>query len=98
MKIYKSKPVPVSSNLTPPLIKVTCRLNKELPLLCNRSSRLEMFFRKGVLRNFTGKHQCQSLFFINIVAGLRPTASDVKKSFIVTIIKEIKKISPSAIK
>ena len=39
-----------------------------------RSSRPEMFCKKGVLRNFTkftGKHQCQSLFF-NKVAALRP--------------------------
>ena len=39
-----------------------------------RSSRLGVFCRKGVLRNFskfTGKHLCQSLFF-NKVAGLRP--------------------------
>ena len=31
-----------------------------------RSRRLEVFFRKGVLRNFakfTGKRPCQSLFF-----------------------------------
>ena len=31
-----------------------------------RSSRLEVFFKKGVLKNFakfTGKHLCQSLFF-----------------------------------
>ena len=42
-----------------------------------RSSRLEVFCRKGVLRNFakfTGKHLCQSLFF-NKVAGLRPATS-----------------------
>ena len=41
----------------------------------HRSSRQEVFCKKGVLRNFaklTGKHLCQSLFF-NIVAGLRPT-------------------------
>ena len=40
----------------------------------DRSSRLEVFWKKGVLRNFTkmtGKHLCQSLFF-NKVAGLRP--------------------------
>ena len=40
-----------------------------------RSSRLEVFCRKGVLRNFakfTGKHLCQKLFF-NKVAGLRPS-------------------------
>ena len=38
-----------------------------------RSSRLEVFCRKGVLRNFekfTGKHLCQSLLF-NKVAGLK---------------------------
>ena len=38
----------------------------------NRSSRQEVFFKKGVFRNFakfTGKHLCQSLFF-NKVAGL----------------------------
>ena len=40
----------------------------------NRSSRPEVFCKKGVLRNFTkftGKHLCQSVFF-NKVAGLRP--------------------------
>ena len=40
-----------------------------------RNSRLEVFCKKGVLRNFakfTGKHLCQSLFF-NKVACLRPT-------------------------
>ena len=39
-----------------------------------RSSRPEVFCKKGVLRNFakfTGKHLRQSLFF-NKVAGLRP--------------------------
>ena len=39
-----------------------------------RSSCLEVFCKKGVLRNFaklTGKQPCQSLFF-NKVAGLRP--------------------------
>ena len=36
-----------------------------------RSSRPEVFSKKGVLRNFTGKHLCQSLFF-DKVAGLRP--------------------------
>ena len=45
-----------------------------------RSSRLEVFCRKGVLRNFerfTGKHLCQSLLF-NKVAGLR-TVTLLKK-------------------
>ena len=43
-------------------------------LRCYKSSRPEVFYKKGVLRNFakfTGKHLCQSLFF-NKVAGLRP--------------------------
>ena len=41
-------------------------------VLINRSSRPEVFCKKGVLKNFTkftGKHLCQSLFF-NKVAGL----------------------------
>ena len=41
----------------------------------DRSSRPEVFYEKGVLRNFTrftGNHLCQSLFF-NKAAGLRPT-------------------------
>ena len=45
-------------------------------LLCQRvkSSRSQMLFKIGVLKNFpifTGKHLCWSLFF-NKVAGLRP--------------------------
>ena len=48
----------------------------------HRSSRLEVFCKKGCLRNFakfTGKHKCQSLFF-NKVAGLRPeTCNFIKK-------------------
>ena len=46
-----------------------------------RSSRPEVFCKKGVLRNiakFTGRHLCQSLFF-NKDAGLRP-ATLLKKS------------------
>ena len=40
----------------------------------NRSSRPEVFYKKGVLRNFaklTGKHLCQSLFFKKS-ASVRP--------------------------
>ena len=47
-----------------------------------RSSRLEVFCRKGVVSNFekfTGKHFCQSLLF-NKVAGLR-TVTLLKKRF-----------------
>ena len=46
----------------------------------SRSSRPEVFFKKGVLKNFTKftrKRLCQSLFFNN-VAGLRP-ATSIKK-------------------
>ena len=42
--------------------------------VCYRSSHLDMFIEKGILKNFaklTGKHLCRSLFF-NKVAGLRP--------------------------
>ena len=42
---------------------------------------LEVFYEKGVLKNFakfTGKHLCQSLFFINI-AGQWPTILLKKK-------------------
>ena len=44
------------------------------PKLTFRSSRLEVFCKKDVLRNFAkfkGKHLCQSPFF-NKVAGLKP--------------------------
>ena len=44
-----------------------------------RSSRLEVFCKKGVLRNFakfTGKHLCQSLLS---VAGLGPATSLKKR-------------------
>ena len=51
-------------------------------LLNVRSSRLKVFCRKGVLRNFakfTGKQLCQSLFFSKVV-GLRP-ATLLRKRF-----------------
>ena len=49
-------------------------IDSEFQISMNRNSRLEVFCKKGVLRNFTkftGKYLCQSLFF-NKVAGLRP--------------------------
>ena len=54
------------------------------PVLCDmffRSSRPEVFCKKGVVRNFakfTGKHLCQSLF-LNKVPGLRPSAYNFNK-------------------
>ena len=51
-----------------------------------RSSRLDVFCRKIVLRNFakfTGKHLCQGVFF-DKVAGLRPKACKfIKKEILV---------------
>ena len=49
------------------------RTKKKINDQC-RSSRLDVFWKKGVVRNFvkfTGKHLCQSLFFDKI-AGLIP--------------------------
>ena len=65
-----------SSNL---MINLLCGEMKFLRLLLKdrtfcRSSRSEVFCKKGVLENFTkftGKHLCQSLIF-NKVSGLRP--------------------------
>ena len=48
-----------------------------------RSRRLEVFFKKGALRNFakfTGKHLCQSLFF-NKVAGQETLAQVISCEF-----------------
>ena len=48
---------------------------KYLRILHTRSSHLEVFCKKGVLRNFAklkGKQLCQGLLF-NKVADLRPT-------------------------
>ena len=52
----------------------TCRLHLILVIRVYRSNRPEVFYKKGVLRNFTkfrGKHLYQGLFF-NKVAGLKP--------------------------
>ena len=52
-----------------------------------RSSRLEVFCKKSVLKNFTkftGKHPCQSLLF-NKVAGLRPKTLLKKKTLAQTL-------------
>ena len=57
------------SFLYPGAVKsIQCQIHKL------RSSHPEVFFKNGILRNFTkftGKHLCQSLFFNN-VAGPRP--------------------------
>ena len=71
------------------VIKLNCFLHKfvenEYWIYPCRSSRLEMFCKKGVPKNlakFTGKHQCQSLFF-NKVTGLRPAT--LKKETLVHV-------------
>ena len=49
-------------------------VHRFVPQTQSISSRPDVFYNKGVLRNlarFTGRHLCQSLFF-NKVAGLRP--------------------------
>ena len=56
------------------------RLTQRIPTKTaqHESSRLELFRKKGVLRNFTkftGKHLCQGLFF-NKVAGLRQALTE----------------------
>ena len=53
-------------------MRLTFRVKPEK--IAFRSSCPEVFYKKGVLRNFakfTGKHLCQSLIF-NKLAGLRP--------------------------
>ena len=60
---------------------IRSNLSKTSAQINYRSSRPELFCKKGVLRNFpkfTGKHLCQRLFF-NKVAGLRPNACNVIK-------------------
>ena len=50
-------------------------------LACYTNSRLEVFYKKGVLKNFgkfTGKRQCQSLFF-DKVAGPEPATLLTKR-------------------
>ena len=52
-----------------------------------RSNRLEVFCKKGALRNFakfTGKHLCQTLFF-NTVAGLPKSCNLIKKETLVQV-------------
>ena len=52
----------------------------------SRSSRTEVFRKKGILRNFakfTGKHLCQSLFF-NKVAG-NQACNIIKKESLVQV-------------
>ena len=51
--------------------KFIARLLDNLKHAKGRSSRPEVFYKKGVLKNFakfTGKHLCQSLFLIKLLA------------------------------
>ena len=53
--------------------KLSIGTRRRFPPSKYRSSRLEVFCKKGVLKifaKFRGKHLCQSIFF-NKVAGLR---------------------------
>ena len=62
--------------------------NKFLKTRSNeRSSRPEVFCKKGILRNFTkftGKHQCQSLFLIKLEAAILMAASEMRTNGHVT--------------
>ena len=64
-------------NFEPVFPPTECAICAKLTLKSSetRSSRPDVFCKKGVLKNFrklTGKHLCQSLFF-NKFEGLRPT-------------------------
>ena len=64
----------INFELPSAFVYVPCELLEEQAVLYgnNRSSRREVFCKKGVLRNFakfTGKHLYERLFF-NIIAGL----------------------------
>ena len=61
----------------------------------NRSSRPEVFYKKGALRNFAkflGKHLCQSLF-CNKVAGLRLVTGNVSFQLSINFAKNICELS-----
>ena len=62
-----------------PIIEVQAAANKERSSV-DRSSHQRCSMKKSVLRKFTGKHPCQSLFF-DKVAGLR-LATLLKKRFL----------------
>ena len=56
------------------MVMATLRLHGAIGGYSSRSSRPEVFCKKGVLKNFakfTGKQLCQTLLF-NKVTGLRP--------------------------
>ena len=73
------------------MLKVRIRLTKKKKIIMKknthklflfRSSHPEVFYKKGVLRNFekfTGRHLCQSLV-LNKVAGLR-AATLLKRNY-----------------
>ena len=53
------------------VFQITSKLQARC-FIMNRNSCLEVFCRKGVVRNFakfTGKHLCQSLFFIKVASA-----------------------------
>ena len=68
------------------------RHHKHLLVNTIRSSRPELFCKKGVLKNFakfTGKHQCQSLFFTKVEV-LRPATRLWHSYFSVNFAKFLK--------
>ena len=85
MNIAKFLITPILKNISPN--SCFCKLQALPPSrLTFRSSRPEVFCKKGALRNFTkvtGKHLCQSFFF-NKVADLWP-ATLLKKETLVQV-------------
>ena len=63
-----------------------------IAVVCYRNSRLQMFFKIGVLKNFevlTGKHIYRSLFF-NKVTGIKASKRLQHRFFTVNIVNFLK--------
>ena len=61
----------------------------------SRSSRPQLFCKKGVLQNFANFHLCRSLFF-NKIVGLRPPSYNfIKKALALIFSSEFCKVFKS---
>ena len=69
------------------LLKAIIKSNLDCNCISKQKQSLEVFCKKGALRNFakfTGKHLCQSIFF-NKVAGLRLETLFLKKDILAQV-------------
>ena len=78
MNVFKVNNKDIKNDFNVILMSLLLELNKSHVNLLNffRSSRPEVFFKKGILRNFakfTGKYPCQSLFLIKLQAQISGT-------------------------